>query len=346
MSPVKKRILVTVLVLPVLYLLWLLADGTRPYRKADGEVILNIPRGTRTREITDQLVSIGVIRSRWTFLAMYSLSWGRRTLKAGEYSFEDPVSPLQVLRKLVQGDVSYEVVVIPEGHNRFEIADIIAEHGFATREEFLRVSENTALLADLAPEALSLEGFLYPDSYHLPRHATAGLIAERMVARFREIYGEITAASYDDSALDVVIIASLVEKETSRRGERRVISGVFHNRLKRGMLLQCDPTVIYAAVLEGRSVRRLRRSDLEMDSPYNTYLHSGLPPGPIANPGRQALEAALAPDKTDYLFFVSNANGGHRFSTTLSEHNRAVVDYREILATRASVRRLEEESRE
>ncbi len=346
MSPVKKRILVTVIVLPVLYLFWLLADGTRPYRKAEGEVILDIPRGTRTREIADQLESIGVIRSRWTFLALYSLSRGRGTLKAGEYSFEEPASSLQVLRKLMQGDVSYEVVVIPEGYNRFEIADIIAERGFATREEFLRASENTALIPDLAPEALTLEGFLYPDSYHLPRHASAALIAERMVARFREVYGEITAASYDRSANEVVTLASLIEKETSRRDERRVVSSVFHNRMKKGMLLQCDPTVIYAALLAGRPVRRLRRLDLEMDSPYNTYRHRGLPPGPIANPGRQSLEAALAPDETGYLFFVLNANGGHRFSTTLSEHNRAVVDYRETLATRASARQLEEDSRE
>jgi UPF0755 protein len=318
--------------------LWLLADGTRPYlHSSEKPLFLDIARGTRTSEIAGELESAGVIRSRWTFLALHSLRIGN-TLKAGEYSFDHPASPLEVLEKLIRGDVSYQVLTIPEGFNRFEIAGEVAAQGFSTREEFLKATEDPALLADLDPQAESLEGYLYPDSYKFPRHARPAQIVQTLVERFRHVYSGLAAALAqeglepapparpvpDRPIHDIVILASLIEKETSVAEERSVVAGVFNKRLRQGMALQCDPSVIYAAILENRYDGKIRHSLLRIASPYNTYLHPGLPPGPIANPGKDSLRAALHPASTDYLYFVANPTGGHTFSRTLAEHNLAI----------------------
>ena len=307
--------------------LWLLADGTRPYFRATEPVLLDIERGAATREIARRLEEAGVVRSRRTFLALHYLRPGN-TLKAGEYSFDQPASPLDVLGKLVRGDVSYEVLIIPEGYNRFEIADVVAEQGFAAQEDFLWATAEASLIADLDPLATTLEGYLFPDTYHFPRHALPAAIVQGMVARFREVYAGLQPAETGRTIREIVTMASLVEKETSVAEERPTVAAVFYNRLRRGIRLQCDPTVIYGLLLENRYNGRLLLAHLDDPSPYNTYVHRGLPPGPIANPGRSSLLAALEPAVADYLYFVANGDGGHTFSRTLAEHNLAVSQYR------------------
>jgi UPF0755 protein len=208
----------------------------------------------------------------------------------------------------------------------------------ATREEFLAAARDPSPVRDIAPRARNLEGFLFPATYQFPRRVAAGDIVGAMVRRFREVWNSLPerqALPGGFSVEQVVTMASLVERETGIAGERAVISGVFHNRLRRGMPLECDPTVIYALELAGRYRGSLTRADLRFDSPYNTYRRRGLPPGPIANPGEAALRAALAPAQTEYLFFVADAQGGHLFSRTLREHNANVARYRRLQAEAA-----------
>ena len=341
MNETWHRVLWTAIAAAVIWGLWLLADGTRPYFHSQEPVLIDIQRGARSREIAQRLEETGVIRSRVTFLWLHFLR-PANTLKAGEYSFERPASPFEVLRKLIRGDVSYEVLVIPEGYNRFEIADAVAAQGFATREEFLWATEEPSVVADLDPQAKNLEGYLFPDTYHFPRHARPAQIVRNMVGRFRQVYSGLTPGgsgpqggvggpAVAQTIHDMATLASLIEKETASPEERPVVAAVFNNRLKRGLVLQCDPTVIYAAILENRYDGKIRQSHLNSPSPYNTYVHPGLPPGPIANPGRSSLLAALRPDASDYLFFVANSDGGHTFSKTLAEHNHAVSQYRKGL---------------
>lgn len=325
-----KRALLALVVAPAILLLWLLVDGWRPYLGAQPPVQVDIPRGMRTAEIAQLLEEAGAIRSRWTFLGLHALTLGN-TLKAGEYDFERPASTWRVLRKIVRGDVSYQVLTITEGENRFEIADAVAEQGFSTREEFLAATEDGTLVADLDPEAPNLEGYLFPDSYHFPRHARPAQIVRSMVNRFRQVLGSLGPLPAERPLREIVTIASLVEKETGLAAERPLIAGIFYNRLRRGIALQADPTVAYAALLDDRSIGRIGKSDLEFESPYNTYVTRGLPPGAIANPGKAALQAAMKPAATDYLFFVAKLEGGHIFSRTLAEHNLAVQQYRQDL---------------
>lgn len=335
MTSAWHRFYWTVIAAAAIWGLWLLADSTHPFFRATEPVRMDIERGAGTREIARRLEAAGVIRSRITFLWLHYLRPGN-TLKAGEYSFDGPTSPLEVLDKLIAGEVSFEVLVIPEGYNRMEIADAVEEQGFSTREEFLWAADEVSLVADLDPLAKNLEGYLFPDTYHFPRHARPARIVQAMVARFREVYGELNPTESVRTTHDIVTMASLVEKETYLDSERSVISAVFYNRLRRGILLQCDPTVIYALMLDNQYNGRIRLSHLEHPSPYNTYLHRGLPPGPIANPGRASLAAALRPAESDYLYFVANAEGGHTFSRTLAEHNLAVSLYRQNLRAQAA----------
>ncbi|OFV93427.1 MAG: hypothetical protein A3H28_16455 [Acidobacteria bacterium RIFCSPLOWO2_02_FULL_61_28] len=336
MSPAWHRVFWTAIAAAAIWGFWLLADGTRPYFRAKEPVLLDIERGARTRDIARRLEDDGVIRSRITFLALHYLRPGN-TLKAGEYDFEQAASPLAVLRKLIRGDVSFQVLVVPEGYNRFEIADAVAAQGFSTRADFLWASEEASLVADLDPFAKTLEGYLFPDTYHFPRHSRPAAIARAMVERFREMYAVLKPQGSARTIHDIVTMASVVEKETGLREERPVVAAVFYNRLQRRLLLQADPTVIYAAILENRyDGGQVRQSHLNSPSPYNTYVHRGLPPGPIANPGRSALAAALRPAASDYLYFVANADGGHTFSRTLAEHNVAVSLYRQNLREQAA----------
>jgi UPF0755 protein len=317
---------------------WGVRDFYRPYRGFTGREMLEIPPGMGAPAIADLLVSHGVLSHRWPFLACYWMGRKRHRLKAGEYLFDRPLRPIDVYRKLVAGDVYLYSVVIPEGSDRFDVARIFAERMAIDSADFLRRTEQTALIHDLDPQAPSLEGYLFPDTYRFPRGVTADTVIATMTTRFRHVlqtrfHDEAAPGAVDLHA--VVTLASLVEKETPDPAERPVVAEVFTRRLKKGMLLQCDPTVVYAARLADRPIGIIRVSDLKFASPFNTYLHAGLPPGPIANPGEISLRAAFHPQGGDALYFVSNNHGGHVFSKTLAEHQRNVARYRKESGVRS-----------
>jgi len=307
----------------------------QPYRGISVPVMLDIPPGTGAPAIADLLVARGVLAQKWPFLARYWIGRTRHRLKAGEYLFDRPLRPIDVYRKLIVGDVYLYPVVIPEGSDRFDIARILADRMAIDPDDFLRRTEQTSLIQDLDPGAPTLEGYLFPDTYRFPRRVKPDAVIATMVARFRHVlqtrfHDEMFSGAGNLHSL--VTLASLVEKETPDPAERPVVAGVFARRLEKGMLLQCDPTVIYAARVAGRPIGIIRVSDLNFASPFNTYLHAGLPPGPIANPGESSLRAAYHPQGGDALYFVSNNHGGHIFSKTLTEHQRNVAQYKRDLA--------------
>jgi UPF0755 protein len=333
-----KKLLALILALLLLgvaiAMAWL---SRRPYRRYTGSVLVTIPAGAGARSAAETLDSHGVLRYRLPFLAIYILGRRhRRTLNAGEYLFDRPISARDVYWKLVRGDIYYHLVVIPEGSDRFDMARILHDKLALDPENFLRATEDTAMIADLDPTALTLEGYLFPDSYRFPASTTAAGAVQTMVGRFRRVLSSHFLQDLNGQNLhQVVTLASLVEKETPDPAERPEIAGVFERRLQLGMLLDCDPTVIYAARLEsgpGSVIAPvpgpLTVSQLNSASPYNTYRHPGLPPGPICSPGAASIEAALHPASGDTLYFVSNLHGGHVFSRTLEEHNRNVARYR------------------
>lgn len=319
---------------------WVRWEVSRPYKGyAAPNTFVDIPRGTSRRGIAVLLQQNRVVRSRIAFEA-YSRWEKRHTLQAGEYMFDQPVSAREAFWKIASGRVYVHTVAVPEGWTMFEIAEALERDGLCRRDDFLAAARDPSLVRDLAPGARNLEGFLFPATYQFSRHTTPKEIAATMVEHFRAVWAPL--AQSDPAGIGgpgnslpvqkVVEMASLVERETPRPEERPLVASVFYNRLKQGYLLQCDPTVQYALALAGRFTPSLRPEDLRVDSPYNTYLHRGLPPGPIANPGEASLRAALDPAHTDYLYFVANTQGGHFFSSTLAEHNRNVVRYRRLLA--------------
>ena len=312
-------------------------DWETPYGEfPPGGVFIEIPRGMPAAAIARALESSGVVRSALSF-HLLTLRYGHARLEAGEYHFERPETPEEVFDTLAHGRIYTVTVTVPEGETMWDIAAQLEAKGVTTREGFLAAARSPALVSDLAPNAPSLEGFLFPATYQFPRRQPGAKIAEAMVRRFRETWTRLTAASNGApsgaadtkrSPLDAVTLASLVEKETAVPEERQLVASVFANRLRAGMALDCDPTVIYALELAGRYNGRLLLADLRVDSPYNTYRKKGLPPGPIANPGEASLGAALAPAPVKYLYFVATGDGGHVFSRTLAEHNRNVAKYR------------------
>ncbi len=312
-------------------MVWLDRASARPYDGHPGEVrLVAVAPGSSVDAIGRQLVAAGVVRDPQVFRwALWRSGVGRR-LQAGEYRFERPMSAREVVGKLARGDVALWPVTFPEGLSIAEMAARFEQAGLGSRRDFLEAASGDDLIADLDPHARDLEGYLFPDTYTLPRGVTAARLTALMVARFRETFSpelRRAAAERGLSVRAVVTLASLIEKEAARPEERALVSAVYHNRLRKGMRLQCDPTVIYALVRDGRYTGNLTREDLAFDSPYNTYLYAGLPPGPIAAPGRAALEAAVHPAPVDYLYFVSRNDGSHVFASTLAEHNRNVRRY-------------------
>jgi UPF0755 protein len=308
---------------------------SRPYSAAQrAEKFVVIPHGTSSYEAARLLEREGVVRHWAVFLAYLKLAKPRSPLQAGEYRFAEPLSVIQVADKLIRGLVYYHEFTVPEGYSLFEIGALLEQKGFARAADLLAAAGRVDLIADLTQNAKNLEGFLFPDTYRLARGTTADDIAQMMVRRFRAVYVALEPRPRESSLnlQQAVTLASLIEKETRVDSERELISAVFQNRLKKRMLLQCDPTVIYAAQLKGNYRGKIFQSDLESTSPYNTYRHPGLPPGPISNPGKRSLEAALSPAQSDYLYFVADNRGGHVFSKTLAEHQRAVSAYRKGLA--------------
>ncbi len=302
-----------------------------PHGRGQEPVFIVIEPGTPTRTMAKTLAGAGLIRSDWSFLLARALRPGAK-LQAGEYRFQSNASAWEVFDKIARGDIFYYELRVPEGANMFDIAAQLEQMGLMKSGAFLNTARNNSLIADLAPSAPTLEGYLFPSTYRVARHTTAQQIAREMTNNFRKVWKELGGASEDVNR--VVTLASLVEKETAVPRERSTVASVYHNRLRIGMKLDCDPTTIYAALLEGRYRGTIYRSDLDSNHPYNTYRHPGLPPGPIANPGRESLKSALHPAATSYLFFVAkgDGSGAHIFSENLSQHNVAVDQYRHATA--------------
>lgn len=301
----------------------------RPYQGFHNEAFIEIPKGTTTRGIADQLAKAGVIRTPWQFLLVRAVRSGEY-LQAGEYRFAHPASVWTVYDRIIRGDIFYYELTVPEGSNMFDIANGVERLGIMPADDFLKVARNPAPIHDLAPQAPTLEGYLFPSTYRLTRHITALQICRLMTDTFRKKWQQLVKPGQVESVNKIVTLASLVEKETGVSADRPTVASVYTNRLRIGMALDCDPTTIYAALLEHRYRGTIYRSDLDSTNPYNTYKHSGLPPGPIANPGVASLQAALSPAATSYLYFVAkgDGSGGHHFSTTIAEHERAVQEYR------------------
>jgi UPF0755 protein len=308
------------------FVLWFAWAALLPLQPSETKFVLLRP-GWSSRHIAQDLQREGVIRSSTAFL-MLQYAKGLKTLKAGEYKFDQPASALQVWQRLVRGDVYARTVVVPEGYTMFDIAAAVEQAGLGTAADFLTVAKGDVfLLREIDPTAQSLEGYLFPDTYQFTRIDTAHDIAAAMVHRFRQEAHKIGLLGNADTHR-IVTMASIVEKETAVAEERPLVAGVYYNRLARTMALGADPTVVYAALVAGRYRGTIYQSDLQFDSPYNTYKYSGLPPGPIANPGVASLQAAMHPTRSDFLYFVSDNNGHHRFARSAEEHGRNVAAYR------------------
>jgi UPF0755 protein len=291
--------------------------------------------GYSTRRIAVELKKAGVIRSETAF-RLWHLLHPKPSLKAGEYRFERDATLPQVYERIARGDIYFHVVTIPEGYTMFDIAKAMEDSGLGPAADFLQVVETqTQLISDLAPEATSLEGYLFPNTYQFTRTESLEEMAAAMVHQFRTVAQEI---GLNSDIPRVVTMASIVEKETAAPEERPLVASVYYNRLARNMALDADPSVIYAELQTGTYQGSLHHADLAVNSPYNTYRFPGLPPGPIGNPGRSSLEAALHPENSKFLYFVSDGNGHHRFARSLEEHNRNVAAYRHSLGLRGGVR--------
>jgi UPF0755 protein len=284
--------------------------------------------GYSTRRIAEELHQAGVIHSELAFRLWHRVH-PQPKLKAGEYLFERQASLPDVYGRIARGDIYFHTVTIPEGYTMFDIAKAMEDAGLGPAEDFVRVARTqTQLITDLAPQAKSLEGYLFPNTYEFTRTQSQEEMVAEMVRQFRQVAQQIGLSTNIERT---VTMASIVERETAAPAERPRVASVYFNRLARKMALDADPSVIYAEQLAGTYRGSLHHADLSVNSPYNTYRFPGLPPGPIANPGRSALAAALHPDTTNFLYFVSDGNGHHRFSQSLEEHNRNVAAYRHAL---------------
>ena len=329
------RTLITLFLIAVLavggWVAWQLYVPITP--PADTSLLLH--PGYSTRRIAVELKKAGVIRSELAF-GLWHVLHPKPSLKAGEYRFERQATLPEVYERIARGDIYFHVVTIPEGYTMFDIAKAMEDAGLGSASDFLQVAETqTQLISDLAPEAKSLEGYLFPNTYQFTRTESLEEMAAAMVHQFREVAQEI---GLNADVPQVVTVASIVEKETAAPEERPIVASVYYNRLAQKMALDADPGVIYAELLAGTYQGSLHHADLAVNSPYNTYRFPGLPPGPIGNPGRSALEAALHPDNTKFLYFVSDGNGHHRFARSLEEHNRNVAAYRHSISLRGGLR--------
>jgi UPF0755 protein len=312
------------------WFVWALLAPTEPPQKT----FVMLRPGYSGHRIASELKSAGVIRSARAFILWHYIH--RRSLQAGEYLFEKPANVIDVQNRLAHGDVYFHTVVVPEGFTMFDIARAVEAAGLGPAEDFLKVTQSNALVTDLDPDAPSLEGYLFPNTYKFSRMQSMGEIAAAMVNQFRQVAAQAGLISNSISAQpdaarslhDTVIMASIIEKETAVAEERPLVASVYYNRLAKNVALDADPSIIYAELLAGTYTGALHHDDMRFDSPYNTYTHAGLPPGAIGNPGKSALEAAVHPAQSDYYYFVADAQGHHRFARTMEEHNKNVDAYR------------------
>jgi UPF0755 protein len=333
---------------------WAISTPTEPA----GQTFVLLHPGYSTRRIAVELRSAGVIRSEEAFILWHYVH-RHRSLKAGEYLFEKPASIINIQNRLRRGDVYFHTVVVPEGFTMFDIARAVEAAGLGPAQDFVQVAKSdTELISDIAPGAHSLEGYLFPDTYDFNRLMTMHEMAAAMVKQFRQVAHQIglleaphpsfvarrqtqpaapTDAAEPSFQTDIertVIMASIVEKETRVPDERPLVASVYYNRLGQNIALDADPSIIYAELLAGTYTGALHHADMQFQSPYNTYRNPGLPPGPIANPGRSALEAALQPAQSDYYYFVADAEGHHRFAHSIEEHDKNVAAYRKAMRHR------------
>jgi UPF0755 protein len=299
------------------------------------ETFVMLHPGYSTRRIAAELKANGIIRSEQAFILWQYLHRGR-SLKAGEYRFEKSRNLIDVHNRLARGDVYFHTVVVPEGFTMFDIARAVEAAGLGPADDFLKVAQSdTALIADLAPRAPSLEGYLFPDTYKFSRMMTMQEMAAAMVKQFRQVTKELGLISTSMTPMQLTVtMASIIEKETAVDEERPLVASVYYNRLAKNIALDADPSIIYAELLAGTYTGALHHDDMHFDSPYNTYTHAGLPPGPIANPGKSSLEAATHPAQSDYYYFVADAEGHHRFARTIEEHDKNVAAYRRAMRGR------------
>lgn len=315
--------------------LWLRSEMRRPINHAATQKTITVESGASTSSIIARLHTEGILPSTIPVKLWLRLFDRGANLKSGDYRFKSPISPLQVLNQMIRGEIATRQFTIPEGYNQYDIAQVLSglqglkQHPMSP-EATLGLLKDVSLIADLDPDATTLEGYLFPDTYEYSASTTREQLVEMMVKRFRRMYTpemQQRAAELGMTTRQAVTMASLIEKEAKVDSERETISSVFHRRWKTGIPLACDPTLIYAALIEGKYRGKIYQSDLDRESAYNTYKHAGLPPGPIASPGQRSLHAALNPAQTDYLYFVVDAvkkDGSHHFSASSAEHENAV----------------------
>jgi UPF0755 protein len=317
------------------WLAWALLMPVAP----SGQTFVLLRPGYSTRHIAAELKAAGVIRSQRAFILWHYYHHGR-TLKAGEYLFDKPANIIDIQKRLRRGDIYFHTVVVPEGYTIFDVARAVEAAGLGSADDFLKVARSeTSLVSDIDPQAHSLEGYLFPETYQFSRMMSMQEMAATMIRQFRQVAGQIglTSSASPDAATpgysvhEVVTMASIVERETAVPEERPMVASVYYNRLEKRIALDADPSIIYAEQLAGTYQGALHHADMQFTSAYNTYRHAGLPPGPIANPGRSALEAAMHPAHSDYYYFVADAQGHHRFAHTMEEHNKNVAAYRKAM---------------
>ncbi len=317
----------------VLALVWVVIalfyyQGSNPVSQNIQAQIFEVQPGMPLKQVARELSRNGLIRSPSAFQAIAYIQNKQTQVMIGEYSLSPSMSPTEILNQITSGKTVLHPVTIPEGYRITEIATLLQSEGLVDREVFIRQTQDETLIRTLGISAENLEGYLFPETYHFSKFTPEKKIVEKMVATFKaQVLKPLLLEKVKESTLnwhEIITLASLIEKETGLDSERKIISSVFHNRLRKNMRLQTDPTVIYAIEkFDGN----IRKHDLKIDSPYNTYRYKGLPPGPIANPGLKSIVAAISPIKSDHLYFVSRQDGSHHFSSTLNEHNRAVQKY-------------------
>ena len=299
-------------------------------KKPTDKILYEIKQGEGAKSLAVHLKEAGIIQKKTAFLYGHALFYSKKTIKAGEFVFELPLSINKILYNITEGKSLLHAATIPEGLTRMEIAIHLESLGFAEHEAFLKASEDTSVISAIDRDARDLEGYLFPETYFFPKGVTVERIVSSMTTQFKDTFSEEWTRRAEEigfSIREIIILASLIEKETSLPDERPLVSAVFHNRLKKRMKLDCDPTIIYALKQDGQFKDHLRTKDMRLDSPYNTYLYGGLPPGPIANPGKESITAALYPADNNFLFFVAKNDGSHHFSRSFQEHQNAVNTY-------------------
>jgi UPF0755 protein len=297
---------------------------------AEPETFVEVPTGAGPAVIGERLVAAGVVRDPLTFRGAVLMSGRARDLKAGEYRFDREMSAMEVVDKIARGDVYRRLITFREGLTIAEMAKVYEDGGHGKAADFAKAAADSTMIRELDPKATDLEGYLFPETYTLRRDTPPAALVNQMVDLFRKVFTpemRVAVTARDLTIREAVTVASLVEKETAVAAERPMVAAVYLNRRKIGMPMQADPTVIYALLKAGRYTGNIRRDDLQVDSPYNTYRYPGLPPGPIAAPGKASLEAVANPAPVDYLYFVSRNDGSHVFARTLDEHNRNVQQW-------------------